>query len=178
MNTTKIHEWTGPTGVKFRDIAEPSGTYYRDTTPRPVIDALERARQNGARVRLFLGDSKTGKCWHEENDVCGTIGRSMGPIKVPLLIANSRSTGGGAILCDCIVRLLVNGQEAYRHPKFDNGVFTIREISPTDACGNLTLRSKGYTHAVEINGETHANFKSLAKAQRWVEFMEGRRLSK
>jgi hypothetical protein len=180
----QVHEWTGPTGVKFREVREPSGTYYHDTTPRLVIDALEHARENGHRVRLFTGDTNTGKQWFDEYDVCGTVGRSMGPIKTPLLIANSRSTGGGAILTDCIVRLLVNGREVYRHPKYKTPVFSIREIGPdemppTDRCyPKHSLRSMGYTHAADIDGKNHANFKSLAKAQRWVEFMQGKRMCK
>lgn len=183
-NALDVHEWTGPTGVKFRDVREPSGTYYHDTTPRPVIDALEAARETGAKVRLFTGNSKTGEEWFEEYGVYGTVGRSMGPIKIPLLILTSRSTGGSAILCDCIVRLLVNGREVYRHPKYKSPVFSIREIKPDEmapsnrAYPSKTLSSMGYTHAVDVNGENHASFQSLAKAQRWIAFMKGERMTR
>lgn len=162
-----VHEWTGPTGVKFRDVRTPEGTYYHDTTPPEVVTALESARRTGAKVRLFFGDKETGRDWLEEWDVYGKVGRSMGPMKIPLLIKTCRSMGGGAISDDCIVRLIVNGREVYRHPKYHVG-FTIRE----------TQTEPGYTHAVDVGGKNHANFKSLTKAQRWVEFMRGERMSK
>ncbi len=178
MNAPAIHEWTGPTGVKFRDVREPSGTYYHDTTPRPVIDALESARESDARVRLFTGDGKTGREWYDEWHVIGRIGRSTGPICIPILTHSNRSHGGPAILTDCIVRLIVNGREVYRHPKYKPSVFTVRALRADEKCGGKLLRRMGYTHTAAINGETQANFKSLAKAQRWVAFMKGERLSK
>lgn len=173
-----VCEWTGPTGVRFREVATPAGTFFHDTTPQPVINVLETARANGSRVRLFFGNLETGQDWLEENDVCGTIGRSMGPLKVPLLIANHRSMGGGAILTDSIVRILVHGRETYRHPKYQPPTFTITPIGETETCGGTLLKQDGYTHGVDANGERHANFKSLAKAVRWVKFMRGERMTK
>ncbi len=173
-----VHEWTGPTGVKFRDVREPSGMYYHDTTPRAVIDQLERARAYNLRIRLFTGNRETGKEWFAEHDVCGRVGRSMGPIRIPLLIHNSQSRGGGAILTDCIVRLFVDGKEVYRHPHYKEPKFTVREIAGAATCGKINLRADGYTHAVDIDGKNHANFKSLVQAERWIAFMRGERFSK
>ena len=65
----QVYEWTGPTGVKFRDIMQPSGVYYRDSTPQEVIKGLENAIKNRSRVRFFYGDNDTGEDWGEENDV-------------------------------------------------------------------------------------------------------------
>jgi len=114
----KVYEWTGQTGVHFRDVCQPSGTYYRNITPSEVIRLLEAAWESQARVRLYYGDRKTGRDWGDTCGVYGRIGRSTGPIKVLILLAQRRSTGGGEILCDCIVRLKVNGKEVYRHPKY------------------------------------------------------------
>ncbi len=161
-----MHEWTGPTGCKFRDVREPSGTYYRDTTPRAVVDGLERARESGARVRFWLGDNVTGRDWLEENDVCGRVGRSMGPIKIPLLISG-RDIGGPAILTDCIVCLHVGGCEVYRHPAFAFPVCDIRN-EPTAARPFM----------VYAQGVAHAGFVTRAKAERWVAFMRGERGAK
>lgn len=167
--TLPVHEWTGPTGVKFRDVAEPSGTYYHDTTPRAVIDALEMARATKQRVRLFLGDSKTGKGWLEEWMVTGAIGRSMGPIKVPILIPNSRSYGGPAILGDAIVRLFVGRREVYRHPGYQNPVITVA----------LEGKYPDSPWAATVNGDgVHARFKTERAALRWAAFMRGERFSK
>lgn len=166
-----MHEWTGPTGVHFRDVRQPSGTYYRDTTPERVVYWLEQAREHRYPVRLFLGDSATGRDWLEEHYTRGRVGRSTGTIKVPLLVPEGEH-GGPAISCDCIVRLIVKGQEVYRHPKYHQPALTIAEIGPREMCGRVNLRAKGYTHTVNPVG---ANFKSLEKAQRWVAFMRGER---
>ena len=73
--------------------------------------ALAALAGTDRRVRLFLGDPETGRDWGEENDVTGYVGRSTGPSKVPLLLATRRSMGGGAILVDCVLRMLVDGCE-------------------------------------------------------------------
>lgn len=172
-NVPEVHEWTGPTGIRFRDVREPSGTYYRDTVPREVINTLEDVRISGERIRLFLGDAKTGKCWHDENQLTGTVSRSSGPIHIPILLANNRSNGGPAILCDCIIKIISKRGTLYQHPKFDNGLFTMEPISTFDL-----LYTKGYTHRVLVDGKEIANFKSDKKAMRWMDFMTGKRLNK
>ena len=100
-----------------------NGTHYHESTPQDVIDVLERARQNNWRVRLHYGNSFTGQDWNEQYDICGRIGRSMGPVKVPLLVHNARSTGGPHLLDHCIVRIrFANKQhgrdDLYCHPKY------------------------------------------------------------
>lgn len=76
--------------------------YHKDTAPA-VVNALERARAERIRVRLVLGNTSTGDSWHEEFGVFGYIGRSTGRIKIPLLLYNSRSIGGPAILDHCVI---------------------------------------------------------------------------
>lgn len=164
------------------EYTETNGTSYHTATPRAVVDALETARANHSRVRLFLGDTSTGRDWCEENDVTGTLGRSMGPIKVPILLHNSRSISGGSLSDNCIVRLLVNGREVYRAANYVAPVLRVREIAGDEMCGNVNLRAKGYTHAVDRPGadgwENQANFKSARAAENYRAFMMGERASK
>lgn len=93
------------------DINEPpkytevNGTCYHKTTPKQVIDILEEARENRTRLLFDFGDVKTGKSWGETYDIRGTIGRSTGILKIPLLIKTKRSTGGGGILDHCIIKI-------------------------------------------------------------------------
>lgn len=82
-----------------------NGTTYNDATAQDVINALETARQTRSRIRVFYGDVQTGKSWDEYNDVMGTVGRSTGTVKIPLLIHNTRSSGGCGILDHCIIRI-------------------------------------------------------------------------
>ena len=99
----------------------PTGTFYHRQTPQPVRDILDRYLHSNTRLFLDLGDPTTGQSWGEVNETQGTIGHSSGPLKVPLLIKTSRSSGGAAILDHCIVRIKLtgkNGKELYRHPSY------------------------------------------------------------
>jgi hypothetical protein len=163
-----VYNWTGPTGVQFTDIRHKSGTWYRKGTPTPVIEGLERSRTEGARIRLFYGDTDTGRDWCEENDVRGTVGRSAGTIRIPLLLKSSRSSGGGAILDACIIRLQVAGREVYRHPKYQ-----VPDLAVIPA--SEKLRGRGYLFTVTRDGDEFANFKTRDRADRYVAFLLGER---
>lgn len=95
-------------------------TSYDARTIPEVIRILELCRQDRTRIRVHYGDVATGKDWMDVYDVTGKVGRSMGPIKVPLLIHNSRSMGGGAMLDHCIVRIVTSkGKRVlYQHPLY------------------------------------------------------------
>jgi len=80
-----------------------SGTFYHIDTPDHIVEKLEQIRLSGQRIVLDYGDIKTGRSWGETNDIAGTIGRSTGQIKVPILIHNKKSMGGGSILTHCII---------------------------------------------------------------------------
>jgi len=46
-------------------------TFYKNTTPKAVIDALEYARKNDHRVKISMGDSKYGWDWGDKIDEFG-----------------------------------------------------------------------------------------------------------
>jgi hypothetical protein len=155
--------------IEYRRIG---GIFYHADTPDAVVRALEQARSNHQRIRIHYGDTKTGRDWLEEHDVEGTIGNSTGPLKVPLLIHSRRSMGGPAILDNCIVRIkLTSGTVLYQHSKYHTGTFSIRESGPHEEVHGEKLLALGYTHGVDHDGTNHANFKSLAAAQRYVRRM-------
>ncbi len=99
-----------------------NGTSYYIETPDFMVELLERLRHNNTRVRFYFGDMKTGEDWGEINDIFGTIGRSGGSIKIPLLIHNARSSGGGGLLTDSIVMIRhANKQDGgviWKHPTY------------------------------------------------------------
>lgn len=150
--------------ARHRDL----GTYFEPGTPAEVRRILEEYRLNGKRIRLFYGDAETGTDWLDEFDVLGRIGRSTGPLKVPLVIATVRSSGGPAILTRCIVRLIdsASRRELYRHPKYNLPEFTVRILS---------LNGKAEVCA---NGRSYARFASPAQAERWIAFMRGESMRK
>lgn len=149
-----------------------NGTSYDERTPADVIRVLENARANRTRLHISFGETagtNLGLDWLEEFESYGYVGRSMGPIKVPLLIANSRSLGGGAILDHCIVRIRESsgGRVLYQHPNYHFGTMLIRRrASPR------TLRD-GRVLTVDVlrDGQVHASFESMAKARRWIQKM-------
>jgi hypothetical protein len=99
-----------------------SGTFYDDRTSAAVIAVLERARASRIRVRLHYGDTETGQDWMDTYGVAGRISRSMGPIRVPILLDNERSGGGPQLLDHAIVRIRYSDRKAggdlYRHPLY------------------------------------------------------------
>jgi len=133
---------------------------YNEKTPAKLVLVLERLFRNKRRFRLWYG--KDGKSWNEENDVCGTIGRSTGVTKIPLLISRKSSFGGGALMDDSIIKLvdIATGEILYQHENFNQSIFTVSENS------------------VLQDGDIYANCKSNDSAKRLCDFMNGKRNNK
>ena len=141
-------------------------------TKLEVAAALEKLLARRDRCRIWYGDTKTGQAWQEENDVLGYIGRSTGQHKVALLVANSRSTGGGAILTACIVRIdSTAGQILYSHPTFSSG-FDQGRVSDSSP-----YPDRPWT-VMDSWGKSCANFKTEKQARNWLAFMKGERYAK
>lgn len=111
--------------IKYKIV---NGTAYHEETPESIIEIIEEAMKSQRTIclRFCFGDTDTGKDWCEENDTIGYLGRSTGEIKVPLLLKNSRSSGGGSLLDHCIVKIekvkkhthCPSYHEVYRHPNY------------------------------------------------------------
>ena len=97
-----------------------NGTAYHNETIEKIVNVLENVRMNNSRIILDYGNVETGQSWGERYDIGGTIGRSTGTYKIPLLIKTNRSIGGGAILDNRIVRILSSqGKRVlYSHPNY------------------------------------------------------------
>ena len=104
-----------------------NGTYYHINTDDSVIQRLERARKNHYRIRIFYGDSESGRDLLEVCDVIGYIGRSCGNIKIPIILNNSRSCWGGAIITDSIVKITIDRETVYQHKNYKTPRFRIEE---------------------------------------------------
>lgn len=149
-----------PNGNVINYVRLKTGTCYHADTDHKLIEYLETYRERNTRIRFFYGDTETGLDWNEENDTIGTIGRSTGNIKIPILLKTANSSGGGAILDNCIVRLTVDKVTVWKHPLYYSKKFAIQE---TDV-----LR----------DGELFARFDTQKQAERFIEFMRGDRNSK
>jgi len=145
-----------------------SGTYYSNETPDEVIRVLESIRGTSQRVKIYLGDRETGRDWMEEDGKVGKIGRSTGPIKIPLLIKTVNSQGGGAILEDCIVKIATSpstlARVLYQHPRYHQPAMEII---------NEGLEGKPeYTHALRIGGEVYSRHTSERSAKKLVALLK------
>ncbi|MGQ0597156.1 hypothetical protein [Aquabacterium sp.] len=138
-------------------------TYFDPGTDARVKVVLEQCRRNRDKIRLILGDTETGATWLDEHAVVGTIGRSTGQQKVPLLIEDG-DDAGGAILSACILAIIDwgSGDFLYRHPAFQEPDLTLS-------------RCELASHPWEVNhqGKAVARFDHLGKAAAYVAFMCG-----
>lgn len=89
----------------INDYQVVDGTYYNLETPPEVIKVLEDCRNDGTRIILDYGDTKTGLSWGDIYDISGYVGRSTGPVKAPILLHSKRSSGGGTISSDSILSI-------------------------------------------------------------------------
>lgn len=149
-----------------------TGTWFDYETPSAVRKVIEECRTEGRRVRIFNGDRKTGRSGMCEYDVVGTIGRSTGPMQIPILLTEWEY-GGLPVLDASIVRIIDanSKKDLYRHKTFHVPEMEIRPA-------NTHVQSHGLTHGVWVKNlvgkfENHANFKSYGKAAQWVAFMSG-----
>ena len=142
-------------------------TLNEKTTSR-VATLLNNLSMSQQRIRLVYGNPNTGKDWLEEYDVIGNIGRSTGTKQLPLLIKNSRSTGGGSILDHCILKIVdvKSKRVLYQHEKYIEPKFEIILLAITGQ------------YSVTVDGKVQANFKTEKQAQNYIDFMLCKRMSK
>ena len=156
-------EITKTVAVDGKEYKVANGTYYHVDTNDNVISVLEHARLNKVRVRVFYG--KDGLSWLDEYDIIGTISRSTGSIKAPLLIKSSNSFGGGVVLTDCIIKITIDKDVVYRVPEYTEHVFNVVDSD-----------IPAYPYAVTVDGKEHyARFTTKEKADNWIKFMKGER---
>jgi len=153
---------------QYIDHPASKATTFDPHTPDRVKSILEDARLKHFRLRIYIGDSETGLDWNEVHDVLGYIGRSMGPIRVPLLLRTRASSGGPAILTACIVKLQSAGDRRvlWQHPAYHTRTFSIGPAV-----------NEGYTEAAYRSGSLHAQFKKSGDAGKFIDKMLGRRMS-
>lgn len=133
-----------------------NGLNFNEQTPDKVCRILTSAAETRTRLKLTYGDTNTGRSWNEEHDTTGRIGVSTGTVKIPLLIHNKRSTGGGAILDQCIIKIIdMNTKKIlYKNENYQEQTF---EIVPSDM--------EQYKYNVLINGNLYSRHKSEKSAK-------------
>lgn len=149
--------------VKSYAEARLDETWHDPDASHKVCKIIDRCIKNGTRVRLFYGDTDSGRDWREENDVLGTIGRTLGPFKSPILIPKGKN-GGTMVLERHLVKIMDadSRHTLWAHERYKAPVFSIREDGKPK-----------FPFAVTMDGMTTCRFTSFAKAAAWVAFMAG-----
>ena len=133
-------------------------TYFHLDTPDNLCALICELISKRSKVKIFLGDPKTGENWNEEHDTIGTIGKSTGRIKIPLLVPSAY--GGTALMTDNIVEIYTlkdrhNTRKClYKCDKFKFSSIEIKE-------GNLPE----YPYSVYVDGELYSNHKTERSAK-------------
>lgn len=138
-------------------------TYFDPGTHPEVARVLESCRKAGNRVRLILGDPKSGEPWLDEYDVVGTIGRSTGSLRVPLLVETG-AQGGVAILTACVLSIIdwKSGRVRFRHSLYQAPDLGIKPSNDGDRPWAVLHRD------LEV-----ARFSDIGKAGAYLAFMRG-----
>ncbi|TFI48750.1 hypothetical protein E4O93_06145 [Diaphorobacter sp. DS2] len=138
-------------------------TYFDPGTDAKAAKVLESCRTHERKVRLILGDTRTGEPWLEEHDVVGRISRSTGSLKVPLLI-EAGECGGTAILCACLLAIIDwrSGDFLYRHAAYREADLSIQPSGNADRPWDVLRRS-----------EVVASFGDIGQAGAYLAFMRG-----
>ena len=154
--------------------------WFTPGTPERVRKILKSAikshrshGENGQVLRVFNGDSTTGRDWCLEWDVVGYVGCSTGSQKIPLLLealygSDGRlqvAGGGTGLLTDSIIRIIdvATGKELYRATNYQMPEFEIAKDEK-----DLKL-----PYSVSREGAVQARFGAHGEACEHVAFMTG-----
>lgn len=146
---------------------------YSNTVNDKLIYTLLSLMKSKRRVRIWQGDTKTGRAWIEDYDIMGTIGRSCGNYKIPILINNKRSYGGLAILVGSIIRIddIKSRTTLFQVDNFHVEPFSVEYKDESYPYRVMQTKDDGTIQNV-------ANFKTELQAYKWVDFMTGKRYAK
>ena len=144
---------TDSTGKQYQQTE--GGTCYHMDTPEDLIIILEGLIGTRTKVKIYLGHALTGECWPEEHDSIGTIGRSTGWIKIPLLVPE-RSYGGPALMDNHILKIVSYPERRpiYQHPNFKQPTVEIRPV-----------KNEKFPFETWYNGSIHGGHTSKLSAQ-------------
>lgn len=140
-----------------------------DTPALKIQKALTKAFKEGWKVRIFYGDTQTGRDWLEESN-------SIGYVKLHkhrahfILLFKKQSAYGDVICVKNIVKILaLNGEVLYQHDAYHLDELVISQS-----------KQSGYSHEI-VNltiGGVLARFQSLEACQNWLKFIKGIPLKK
>jgi len=144
-------------------------TWFTPGTPEGVCKALDRARVEGLRIRVWLGDQETGEDWLIAEDSIGYVGRKDADevFRRPLFLRSRLSKKGPELRTQEIIRIMAikDKKELYRHPQYH-----MPKLTP----GKDDLKGAAFFYKDE-GGEIVTRFPTATARGNWCEFMLGNR---
>ena len=155
------------------------GIYYANGTSDDVIYAIQRAREEHTRIRIWLGDTETGLAWNEETDVLGYVGTTTGNIKSSILVFKQTSYGGSLISTNKVLRIdnTFYKTTLYQDKNFHTTKFYVRETPKDDSMYNEDYAFQLY-ELIDGKVAVHAQGKTQEKMEKLRDFLTGKRYSK
>ncbi len=147
-----------------------------DNVSEGLMYTILRAYKYGFRIRVFYGDIHTGRSWNEEYDVIGKIGRACGNIKIPILLRRKNSRYGGALLLSSVIRIddIEDKRTLWELSNFHvEPMEIVYYLDDPNGLPYNVMQTKDSGVRVNV-----ANFKTEIQAQKWIDFMEGKRYNK
>ena len=142
-----------------------------DSVNTSLMNVLLKARDEHFRIRIWYGDSKTGKSRNTQYNVVGRVGCTDGKIKLPTLIKTSRSQEGSTFFVDSVIRIddIKTKRTLWQVPNFHVEDMKVYEIF---GYGDYKYQVAKLS---EDSGkwEVLASFKTEKQASEWVAFMKG-----
>jgi len=161
------------------------GTWFSPGTAMEVKIILQRAIDNKKALRIFYGNKDTGRCWMDEYDMYGRIGRSTGIMKIPLMMKKNQ-IGGSGILTNYVIKIVefTTRKLKSNETRFDglrSNIIEVNKVLYQHPLFNMPIISlienehPEYPASVTFDGVVNARFKSVIQAEKWVSFMKGER---
>ena len=139
------------------------GLFFKSCTSDQLVNIITYLYLTKDKVRLYYGNNETGEVSLDEYDLYGTIGKSTGIIKVPLLIPKINSISGSAISTSLIVGIARTKDKKFVY-KANNFKLPVLKLSKSSV--------EGFTHEVSVlkgnSYEVTARFRSLKSAERYM----------
>ena len=85
IGTVEQYEAYVSTLSKYKAMDD-QNTWFDPSTSEAVRKTLKRCIRTREVIRVYSGNPDTGRCWLREHDTTGTVGRTTGVFKTPILV--------------------------------------------------------------------------------------------
>lgn len=140
---------------------------YQQGIQPAVRELLELARNTNQRIRVWYG-YQDGSSWEHEEGVIGYITpRGISGINHPYIFHNTTSKQGYYLAAANVVKLIISKVVVYEHETFSQPDYSLIH-TPYDL---------DVPYWVTIGNKLVKRFKDSTDAERWIEFMQGKRMN-